>query len=83
MNNHPLDFGIKKLGGSIIPSPLAGMQFIDERQRVVYRNSLAEISPLFHHRDVKTIRVFLYGMKDRFVFRAEWHGAGLDFHPLR
>ena len=43
MENTALDFGIEKLGECSMLSPLAGMRFISDDQRVVYHNDLSEI----------------------------------------
>ena len=43
MNDTVLDFGIHKLGECHIQSPLAGGQFIDDSQRLVYHGDPADI----------------------------------------
>ncbi len=47
MNDNLLDFGINRIGECVIPSPLAGVQFVDDRQRVGYHSDFADISAIF------------------------------------
>ncbi len=43
MENVKLDFEIENLGECHVPSPLAGMSFISDDQRILYHNDLSEI----------------------------------------
>jgi 6-phosphofructokinase 1 len=37
------DFNVKKLGECIIPSPLKGIQFVDENEHILYHRDLGEV----------------------------------------
>ena len=43
MEDTALDFTIERLGECSIPSPLDGVRFVSDAQRVLYHNSLEEV----------------------------------------
>ena len=45
MENHRLNFEITKLGEAKIPSPIKGIRFVRDEERVLYHSSLNEIKP--------------------------------------
>jgi len=39
----PLDFAIARLGDCRVPSPMAGVRFVDDRERVLYASTLGDL----------------------------------------
>lgn len=46
MSNNELDFGITKLGECRIQSPMSGVQFVDDNDRVLYHSDPKKILPI-------------------------------------
>ena len=43
-----LNFEVSRLGGCRIPSPMSGMQFVNEEEHVLYHSNLSEVESLLH-----------------------------------
>jgi 6-phosphofructokinase 1 len=76
MKNGLLDFSIEKIGEGAMPSPLAGVQFISDGQRVVYHRDLAEISEFFHS-GVEPPSMEVAGPREKILFDPSGLNCGI------